>query len=221
MDEIGLALSPDGRTLAVTPPIVILDVTAPSGTLGHALPDDERYPTFSADGHVLATVTQSSQLRDVHLWANVKVKPTYVGTISTGHTVPVTAKAFSPDGRILAIASKDGTARLWNLRGPRHPALTAVLTGHVDEITAVMFSLDGHTLATVSKDHTARLWNLRDPRHPALIATLTGHTDEITAVTFSPDGHTLATTSPRPHRPTLGPARPPTPGADDHPHRRN
>ncbi len=111
-----------------------------------------------------------------------------------GHTSAVTSVAFSPDGRTLATASQDSTARLWNISDPHHPSLLGTLTGHTNTITSVTFSPDGHTLAT-GNDDTARLWDITDPHRPSLVSTLTGHANAVTSVAFSPDGHTLATAS--------------------------
>src|SRR5262249_15374532 len=84
----------------------------------------------------------------------VSLRP--LGRRLTGHTGPVTAVAFSPDGTTLATISLDNTARLWNARTGRP---IATLTGHTGTVTAVAFSPDGTTLATASDDRTARLWN--------------------------------------------------------------
>ena len=64
--------------------------------------------------------------------------------------------AFSPDGRLLATASKDKTARLWD---PATGECLRTLTGHDDFVRGVAFSPDGRLLATASNDKTARLWD--------------------------------------------------------------
>ena len=64
--------------------------------------------------------------------------------------------AFSPDGRLLATASEDETARLWDPATGEH---LRTLTGHAGEVEGVAFSPDGRLLATASEDETARLWD--------------------------------------------------------------
>ena len=104
-----------------------------------------------------------------------------------GHSATVGNVRFSPDGKTLATASYDGTAKLWQLDG----SLITTLEGHGDSVVNMHFSPDGKTLATASYDGTAKLWQLDG----SLVTTLEGHDNVVGDVRFSPNGKTLATAS--------------------------
>src|SRR6185436_18880051 len=74
-----------------------------------------------------------------------------------GHADILTQLEFSPDGKTLATASVDGTARLWEVQSGQE---LRRLTGHTAAVNNVAFSPDGKYVVTVSADGTARLWNV-------------------------------------------------------------
>ena len=64
--------------------------------------------------------------------------------ILIGHTYHVFCVAFSPDGKMLASGSYDGTLRLWNAETGE---LRNTHPGYTSEVLNVAFSRDGNTLA--------------------------------------------------------------------------
>ncbi|MEU1634722.1 serine/threonine-protein kinase [Nonomuraea sp. NPDC005701] len=69
-----------------------------------------------------------------------------------GHSLRVTAAAFSPDGRLLVTGSKDGTVRVWDVA--THAALGPAVEGHAAAITAVWFARDGKTFRSAGEDYS-------------------------------------------------------------------
>jgi WD40 repeat protein len=85
--------------------------------------------------------------------------------ILTGHRGPVDWTAYSPDGRLVATASRDGTARIWRASDGRQ--LFVLRQG--GNVLKARFNVQGNLLATSSTDGTARVWRVSDGRAVAVM----------------------------------------------------
>ncbi|MBL8795222.1 MAG: hypothetical protein JNM56_15055 [Planctomycetia bacterium] len=112
--------------------------------------------------------------------------------LKVGPLSPVTALAFSPDGKLLATGSY-GLVTVWDLE-KAEPLKT--LTNVLGAVNCLRFSPDGALLAVAGGQPSARgevrLYAVADWK---LLTTLGGHTDVVSSVAFRPDGKVLATGS--------------------------
>lgn len=99
-----------------------------------------------------------------------------------GHSAPLTAVNFSPDGTKLLTASADKLVKIWDLTTRQ---LLLTLSGHLSTVLSASFSPNGNTILTTASDHTARLWNSETGEEIKMIEDLT--TQFITS-SFSLDG---------------------------------
>lgn len=102
---------------------------------------------------------------------------------------PITAIAFSDDGELLAIASKDKTIKLWHIASQTE---IVTLQEAKSSATAISFSRDRNIMATASSDKTIKLWHIETQQ---IIVTFNGHKLAINSLAFSPDGKMLASGS--------------------------
>lgn len=189
-NQLSLALSPGGRTLAFGQRDgrirvwSTLDRKFLANFQAHA--GDVVVCRYSVDGRILATVGKDQTVR---LWDMASTK------IIHEYTAPhylANALEFSPDGRTLAFAylnEKDarGFVRLWNLGGRGE---IAAFSAHSEATEVLAFTADGQTLAIGSTDSTAKLWDINNVTQPT--AVLRGRLLSVNSLDFSPDDRRLA-----------------------------
>jgi WD40 repeat protein len=147
-------LSPDGRSVVGT--AALSEATTEWATVtGKPLLVFQTYGTpsivrFSPRGARIVTGDRNA----AHVWnAHSGLK---IATL-LGHAGPITDAAFSPNGRHVATASDDGTARVWD--AGTGELLYAVRQGRAGDATHVSFDATGTRVLVTGSDGTAAIYN--------------------------------------------------------------
>ena len=194
-----LAVRPDGRVLVGEGRAA----RSPSGrSTGHDLVQGGEIGAlaFSPDGSTLAVGDQTGR---VDLWDGElrhrdgilrNVFPAAIGTSTIGTslfgTAPegVSAVAFSPDGRTLAVGGDGGSLQLWDV-ATQQPLSSAPLTTPGEAITSLAFSPDGTTVYAGSAHVPLQRYVVDPARALARICARTGNAELTRAQwrTYIPD----------------------------------
>lgn len=190
-----LALSPDGKTLAVRTRQKVRLWEFPGCKELKAVDSPEtdlQGVVFSPDGKYLAIGANETVLWDLAGGKEVRRFKTF--------DLPGRALAFSADGQRLATG--DGACvRIWEVATGKR---LLKLRRHTGDVTSVAFAPDGKTLASGGSDTAVRLWDLQTGKELRQI----GHPNsrrstehyvaeqqiEVACVAFSPDGKKLYST---------------------------
>jgi WD40 repeat protein len=190
----GLAASPDGTLVATGSrdgEVTLWDVATrerqgPPLDIGHP----SGIPAFSRDSRLLVTTaggygvtTPMDTGESVRVWDVATHER--VDLPLSGHTAPVNAAAFSPDGKILATGGNDNTVVL-------HDAATGATLGRLPTVTyvyALEFSPAGKRLGVGTQFGSSLIFDITTERQ---VASLPG-SGVVSQVRFSPDGLRIAT----------------------------
>jgi WD40 repeat protein len=175
------SFSPDNRFLATSGTDRLIRIwDCSTGKLVKSLTGHQGYVkgiAFSTHGDVLI----SGDGDDLILWEVIAGQP-----VAFRSDVDNDYRAiFSPDGKMVASARKNGSVILW--RSDTQEMLH-VLDGHTDQVRALAFSPNGRLLATGGKDNTVRLWDVETGTR-----LKEARCDFVQRVEFSPDGRRVVT----------------------------
>ena len=105
---------------------------------------------------------------------------------------------WSPDGRMMASASFDGTVVVWESQNASmtHWDQIASLEGHENEVKSVAWSHDGKFLATCGRDKRVWIWEQIVNSHEfECVSMLEGHTQDVKFIQWHPHESVLFSAS--------------------------
>lgn len=106
-----------------------------------------------------------------------------------GHTGPVYAASWSPDGHAIASSGQDTTAHVWEAATGH---LITNYHGHSRAVKALAWSPDSQFIASGGDDQTVQVWDAMTGKQSA---TNIKHDEWVRAMAWSPDGRYIASAS--------------------------
>lgn len=159
---------------------------------------------FSPQGNLVAT---GGYDKLVMLWNPDEVKPIDIAhqldgetdqnssfMKLAGHSGPVRAVAFSPNGELLLSGSEDNALRVWDVAKGES---VKTLRGHGSGVRTCTFSPDGQWVLSGGQDERIRVWDVQGYQETRVLhsTVLRGHLDAVLSAHFSADGKQIVTAS--------------------------
>lgn len=182
----GIAISPDGRWLAIgktTQEVWVLETSTGLPICGPLRVDGGAWGLrFSQDQSRLISTTSRGQ---VSIWSvpdgQLMQEPEHI------HWT-IQPMELANDGKRFGTGSVDGILRVWDTSTGR----ILVEMKHGSEINSIDFSPDSRLIASAGEDHRVHIW---DSQTGERLTSLVGHKNEVMRVRFASDGFRIVTAS--------------------------
>lgn len=193
----GLALCPDGRTLALANSKgkigVLLPENGQMSWLKQLEHDDTQAVAVSPDGTQIVSAGNNT----IRCWESGMGKQLWHAVAASPSLVAV---SYSRDGRTLVTGADAGKLQVWDARTGKEVRTLAPLRGIAGALT---FSPDGQLLACAARDHQRGpgwtpadadviLWDTATWKE---LGRLSGHDGGVSGICFAPDGRALYSAS--------------------------
>ena len=182
--------SPDGKLIVAGcgSTALLWDVESGSQIQTISCNGDVSSANFSPDSQQLVVAVTGTPTDNTSFYAQIYDTKTGV-TVGNrmGHGAGIVDAVFSPNGKYVATASLDRTARVWNAQ-TGNPVTGALR--HPLGLTSLAFSPDSRQLLTGGVSGAAMLWNTETG---APEVSPLQQSEQIFSVAFSPDGKSIAT----------------------------
>lgn len=188
-----LALSPNGRTLAMGGIVQMTLNDAATGKNISALGESATVVAFSTDGKTF--LSNGGDLDGkIKVWDvdDPKTDPsrptpaTKLRTVLKEHAKEITCLAWAGDGQSFASGSADSAIKIWN---PGDYKVKATLDGHKGSVLAIAYAPDSNTLVSGGADKTVKFWDLATQKP---IGTGAAHDASVTRIAIHPKGKLAA-----------------------------
>lgn len=125
-----------------------------------------------------------------------------IGLIEGNHKRSIRSCAWKigENRPVLATASFDGTAGIWDCQGDEEHGqgeweCAGLLEGHENEVKSVAWSASGALLATCSRDKSIWIWDCENYEDPECLSVMQEHSQDVKCVVWHPAEELLASGS--------------------------
>ena len=155
------------------------------------------HAAWSNNGSYLASAGEDKVIRiwgsgSDSSWGNVS-GINCIATLEDGRSRTLRSCEWSPNDRMIASASFDGTVVIWESQSSSMTVWdqVATLEGHDSEVKSVSWSPDGRWLATCGRDKRVWIWELLGGSEFECVSMLDGHTQDVKFVRWHPTSSSI------------------------------
>jgi len=184
LSHISVDFSSDGEKIASVSDDTIRIWDSNTGSCLKKIPCKAYFSniSFSPNSQTLASVSDST----IFIW---NVKTGNCLNVLKGHHNYIESIMFSPNGKDIASASRDGTIRIWDVNSAK---VKFVLCGHSESVNSISYNLDGTKMVSSSNDGFVKIWSAKSG---LCLKTIDVHGGKTFSAHFNTNGDKLLTSS--------------------------